>query len=152
MNRKISLLLIIPLLVFTTFLSSPAKEPRKPVVCAFCNMKITDAEKKFSASLPNVSGMGPSSFDDIGCAVQSRNNERAARQMTFDSNAVVYDYLTEEAVPAEKAYFAFKTDVRTPMGSGIVAFKDKAQAEKFAAEHGKVKVIRWFELVDERLN
>ena len=51
----------------------------------------------------------------------------------------------------ETAYFVFKADVSTPRGYGIVAFKDRAQAERFAAEQGKGKVIRWFELVDEKL-
>jgi copper chaperone NosL len=150
MLRKHPLVLIIPILLLAT-LTVYAAEQKKAAVCSYCNRMINEADRKFSVSLPNVKGMGPSTFDDIGCAVASRNNECATRQMTFDGNAVVYDYLTEEAVPAEKAFFVFKADVRTPMGYGIVAFKDKAQAEKFAAEHGKVKVARWFELVDEKL-
>jgi copper chaperone NosL len=128
-----------------------ADDKTKPSVCSVCNMKVNEAEKKFSVVLPNVSGMGPSAYDDIGCAVMSRNNECATRQMTFDNNAIVYDFVTAEQVPAEKAFFAFKTSFRTPMGYGIVAFKDKDQAEKFAAEHGKAKVVRWFELVDMKL-
>jgi len=128
-----------------------ADDRKKQAVCSVCNMKVNEAEKKFSVALPNVKGMGPSAYDDIGCAVMSRNNECATRQMTFDSNAIVYDFVTGEQVPAEKAFFAFKTSFRTPMGYGIVAFKDKAQAEKFAEEHGKAKVVRWFELVDEKL-
>ena len=128
-----------------------ADDKARPSVCSVCNMKVNEAEKKFSVALPNVKGMGPSAYDDIGCAVMSRNNECATRQMTFDSNAIVYDFVTGEQVPAEKAFFAFKTSFRTPMGYGIVAFKDKAQAEKFAAEHGKAKVVRWFELVDMKL-
>ncbi|MHB8844533.1 MAG: nitrous oxide reductase accessory protein NosL [Nitrospirota bacterium] len=141
-------------LLFSLFLSAGAAfaaEAQKTPVCAQCNMKVTDAEKKASVSLPNVKGMGPSHFCDIGCAVQSRNNECATRQMIFDGNAIVYDFLTGEAVPAEKAFFVFKSSFRTPMGYGVVAFKDKAEAEKFAAEHGKAKVIKWFELVDEKL-
>jgi copper chaperone NosL len=128
-----------------------ADDKIKPSVCSVCNMKISEAEKKFSVELPKVSGIGPSSYDDIGCALISRNGECATRQMTFDSNAIVYDFVTGEAVPAEKAFFAFKSSFRTPMGYGIVAFKDKVQAEKFAAEHGKVKVVRWFELVDMKM-
>jgi copper chaperone NosL len=150
MLRRHIRILIIPALVLAT-LTTHAAEPRKAAVCSQCNMIINEANRKFSVFLPNVKGMGPSTFDDIGCAVASRNNECATRQMTFDSNAVVYDYLTEEAVPAERAFFVLKTDVRTPMGYGIVAFKDKAQAEKFAGEHGKAKVVRWFELIDEKL-
>ena len=124
--------------------------PRSPV-CALCNMKVADTEKKLSVFMPNVSGMGPSHFCDIGCAVQSRNNECATRQMTFDGNAVAYDFPSGEAVPVEKAFFVLKTDIKTPMGYGIVVFKDKAMAEKFASEHGKGRVVRWFELVDEKL-
>jgi copper chaperone NosL len=150
MLRKYPLVLIIPIFLLVT-LTVYAAEQKKAAVCSYCNMMISEAGEKFSVALPNVSGMGPSSYDDIGCAIISRNNECATRQMTFDSNATVYDFATGEAVPAEKAFFAFKSSFRTPMGYGIVAFKDKVQAEKFAAEHGKVKVVRWFELVDMKL-
>lgn len=149
--RSISLIIAFLFALLVSAGAAFAAEAQKTPACAQCNMKVTDAEKKVSVYLPNVSGMGPSHFCDIGCAVQSRNNECATRQMTFDSNAVVHDFLTGEALPAENAFFAFKSTFRTPMGYGIVAFKDKAEAEKFAAEHGKVKVIRWFELVDEKL-
>jgi hypothetical protein len=113
--------------------------------------RISEAEKRFSVVLKKIPGMGPSSYDDIGCAVISRNSECATRQMMFDGSSVAYDYLTAAEVPVETAYFVFKADVSTPRGYGIVAFKDRAQAERFAAEQGKGKVIRWFELVDEKL-
>jgi len=138
-------------LIFASAAAGHAEDRAKPPICSVCNMSVSEVGKKFSVALPNVAGMGPASFCDIGCAVQSRNNECATRQMTFDSNAIVHDFITGEAVHAEKAFFAFKSSLRTPMGYGIVAFKDKAQAEKFAAEHGKVKVVRWFELVDMTL-
>jgi len=144
-------LLVSLVLIFAMVAAVHADDRKKPPVCSVCNMSISEAGKKFSVVLPNVKGMGPSSYDDIGCAVISRNGECATRQMTFDSNAIVYDHLTGEAVPAEKAFFAFKSSFRTPMGYGIVAFKDKGQAETFAAEHGKVKVVMWFELVDLKL-
>jgi nitrous oxide reductase accessory protein NosL len=69
----------------------------------------------------------------------------------FDSNAVTYDHSTGEQVPVEKAYFVLRTDVKTPRGYGIVAFKDKAQAEAFSAAHGKGKVVKWYQIVDETL-
>jgi copper chaperone NosL len=150
MLRKHPFSLIISILLLAT-LTVYAAEQKKAAVCSYCNMMINEADRKFTVTLPHVSGMGPSSYDDIGCAIMSRNSEYATNQVVFDSNAVVYDYLTAEAIPAEKAFFAFRSNVRTPMGYGIVAFKDKAQAEKFAAEYGKVKVLRWFELVDVKL-
>ena len=117
--------------------------------CAGTNTKITDGIRKFSVIVPK--GMENQAFDDIGCGVVSRNNECATRQMLFDSNAVVVDYTSGEELPAEKAFFVLRTDIQTPKGFGIVAFKDKARAEKFSAEHGKGKIVRWFELVDEKL-
>lgn len=113
--------------------------------------KIGEGEKKFSVVLANVSGMENQSFNDIGCAVLSRNGECATRQGIFDGGAVASDYLTGEQLPADKAYFVMKTDVKTPKGFGIVAFKEKAEAEKFSAAHGKGKVVKWWELVDEKL-
>lgn len=151
MKRSLFPLLLSFLMVFSTVAAGRADDRKKPSVCSECNMMVTEKNKKFSVVMPNVSGMGPSSFDDIGCAVNSRNKECATRQMTFDSNAIVYDFVTGEEVLAEKAFFTFKSSAWTPMGYGIVAFKDKVEAEKFAAEHGKVKVVKWFELVDERL-
>ncbi len=112
---------------------------------------IDEAGKRFSVVTNKVSGMEAQSFNDIGCAVLSRNGECATRQGMFDDNAVVYDYATGEQVKADKAYFVLKTGVPTPRGYGIVAFKDKAEAEKFSAAHGKGKVVKWFELVDEKL-
>ena len=113
--------------------------------------KINEGEQKLSVVLPKVSGMEPMSFNDIACAVISRNGECASRQSIFDSSALTYDYASGEQMPVEKAYFVLKTDVKTPKGFGVVAFKDKAEAEKFSAAHGKGKVVKWFELVDERL-
>jgi copper chaperone NosL len=151
MIRTVLPFLFSSVLMVTMVTAGRADDQKKPAACSVCNMKVSEAGKKFSVVLPNVSGMGPASFCDIGCAIISRNGECATRQMTFDGNAIVYDLLTGETVLAEKAFFAYKSSFRTPMGYGIVAFKDKVQAEKFAAEHGKVKVVRWFELVDLKL-
>ena len=119
--------------------------------CADTHVKITESVKKFSVLMSGATGMETRSFDDIGCAITNRNNECATRQMLFDGHAAVVDYASGEELPAEKAFFVLKTDVQTPRGFGIVAFKDKNQAEQFSAGHGKGKVVRWFELVDEKL-
>jgi hypothetical protein len=113
--------------------------------------KINEGEQKFSVMVSKASGMEEQSFNDIGCAVISRNGECATRQGLFDSGAVTYDYLSGEQVPVEKAYFVLKTGVKTPAGFGILAFKDKAEAEKFSAGHGKGKIVKWWELMDEKL-
>jgi nitrous oxide reductase accessory protein NosL len=134
----------VPLLLFAL---SPAS------VAGDCDgaAKIDEAGRKFAVFLPKVSEMAAQSFDDIGCAVLARNEECAMRQSLFDSNAMVHDYLSGEQLPAEKAYFVLRTGVRTPRAFGIAAFKDRAEAEKFSAAHGRGTVVKWFELVDEKL-
>jgi hypothetical protein len=112
---------------------------------------IAEGEQKFSVTVAKASGLEEQSFNDIGCAIISRNSECATRQGMFDSAAVTYDYQSGEQIPVEKAYFVMKTDVNTPKGFGIVAFKEKAAAEKFSAGHGKGKVVKWFQLIDEKL-
>ncbi|MEK6742643.1 MAG: nitrous oxide reductase accessory protein NosL [Nitrospirota bacterium] len=151
MIRSLFPLFLSLVLIIAMAAAGRADDKVKPSICSVCNMKISETERKFSVVLPNAEGMGPASYDDIGCAVMSRNGECATRQSFFDGIAIVFDFVTGEQVPAEKAFFAFKSSFRTPMGYGIVAFRDKAQAEKFAAEHGKVKVVKWFELVDMKL-
>ncbi len=119
--------------------------------CGSGAAKITEAAKKFSVIVPRSAGLGEQSYDDIGCAVVARNGECATRQGMFDSGAIVRDYSTGEDLATEKAFFVLRTDVQTPQGYGIAAFKDRAGAEKFSADHGKGSVVRWFELVDEKL-
>jgi hypothetical protein len=120
--------------------------------CPSGSVKITEENKRFSVLVPKSSGLGSDqSYDDIGCAVLARNEECAMRQSMFDSAAMVYDHFTGAEFPAEKMYFVLKTDVKTPRGIGIVAFGDKADADKFSSAHGKGKVIKWFELVDEKI-
>jgi hypothetical protein len=119
--------------------------------CRSISATLAYQAKKFAVVVPKTPGMEAQAYDDIGCGVASRNNECATRQGIFDSNAVVFDYLTEEQVPAETAYFVLGTDIRTPQGYGIVAFRDREQAGQFSAGHGGGKVVRWFELVDEKL-
>ena len=119
--------------------------------CGAGSASINETNRKFAVILPAMSGMEAQSFDDIGCGVISRNGECATRQGMFDSNAMVHDYLSGEQIPAEKAFFVLRTNVKTPRDFGIVAFKDKAEADKFSAAHGRGRVVKWFELVDEKL-
>ena len=112
--------------------------------------KIGEGEKNFSVVLAKASGMAAQSFNDIGCAVISRNSECASRQSAFDDGAKTYDYRNGEELPVEKAYFIIRSGEKTPRGFGIVAFKDKTEAEQFSAAR-KGKVVKWFELVEEKL-
>jgi hypothetical protein len=116
-----------------------------------CDSKVEEGNRKFSVSVARTSGMESSVFDDIGCAVAWRNGECAMRQSLFDSTSVTRDYATGEDVAMETAYFIVGAGVKTPRGYDIVAFREKEQAERFAAKQGKGKVLKLFELVDVKL-
>lgn len=144
MHRGKSFGIFIVVLVFATSVIAAEESS----TCRKCSKKIIEAEKKFSVVMPKVPGMEGSSFDDIGCAITWRNGECANRQSNFDSNALTFDFGTGEQVAMEKAFYAVGAGVRTPMGFDIVAFKEKAAAEKLVAASGKGRVIKLFELVD----
>ena len=126
-----------------------AAEKVKPTVCKQCNMNIEEANRKSAVYV--MQGIEASGFDDMGCAVVWRNGECAMRQSAFDENAVAHDYLSVETVPVEKALYVVSSDIKTPMGYGIAAFKNKEQAVKFASGHGNSKVITFSELISQKL-
>ncbi len=49
----------------------------------------------------------------------------------------VHDYITEEWINGEAAFYVIANDLTTPMGSGLVAFASRDSAETFASENGE---------------
>lgn len=121
-----------------------AHEQKGAHACKKCDMKFSDADKKFSVTVSQ--GIEFSEFDDIGCAMVWKYGECAMRQDAFDNYAVAHDYETGEQVPVQKALFVVESGVKTPMGYGVIAFKTKEQAEKLVAELKKGKVIKYADL------
>ncbi len=139
------------LLLFMVLLpvAVPAAEKEAPTWCNKCNMKIPEANRKYSVTL--TEGIEPMAFDDIGCSMLWRDGECAMRMSAFDSNARVYDYLTGEPVVIENAFFVSGPEIKTPMGYGIIAFKTREQAASVAARSGKSKVLTYQELTSLQL-
>jgi nitrous oxide reductase accessory protein NosL len=48
-------------------------------------------------------------------------------------------------VPFEKAFYVVGSSVKTPSGYGIIAFKNKSSANKFAKKEGG-KVVKFYEI------
>ncbi len=48
----------------------------------------------------------------------------------------VHDFPSETWIDGKEAFYVQSKTLSTPMGSGIACFKEKAEAEKFAAERG----------------
>jgi len=143
MFKERSAFLLVLLMVLLP-LVAPAAEKTAPTWCNKCNKNISEVNKKYSVTL--TEGIEPMSFDDIGCSMLWRDGECAMRMSAFDSNARVYDYLTNEPILIENAFFDYGPEIKTPRGYGIVAFKTREQAAVFAAQSGKAKVLTFQEL------
>jgi copper chaperone NosL len=48
----------------------------------------------------------------------------------------VHDFQTEDWIIADQAFFVMSDNLQTPMGYGVVAFSDQAQAENLVSEAG----------------
>lgn len=118
--------------------------------CTKCGNVITAENKKFSVIQKDASR--PVAFDDIGCAILWRDNQCTAIQMSFDATAKAYDFYTEEELDIGSAFFAIAPVIQSPVGYGIVAFKDKASADKFFIENGGDKVLRYDDVLLLNLN
>jgi len=134
-------------IVFAASLYAAGKT--KPTTCRQCGMKITEQDRKFEIYV--LEGIEATAFDDIGCAVLWYDNECANRQSAFDSNAFAHDYHSGEPVSAEKAAYAVCTDLKTPMGYGIAAFKTRATAETYAAGRKECGVRSYNEVMSMKL-
>jgi copper chaperone NosL len=89
------------------------------------------SEKKYAAEFLNRDG-DVFKFDDIGC-MANYIVEKKAR----DSIAAYYvvDFDSKQWLKAEEASLVASPNFHTPMGWGMVAFKDRSRAEATATEN-----------------
>ena len=108
--------------------------------CDMCGMIIS--EKRYAGVYYSTSEKIWKKFDDIGCLIMEMRKKGDAKS----GSVYVFDYESEELIKADKAYYVVSKDVWTPMNTGIVAFKSKEKAEKFAGEH-EGRVVSFSELM-----
>lgn len=128
---SIILLAILTLLVFS-FLECLADENVTGKKCEVCNKTIKD--KKFAVMI--IKESETLYFDDIGHALFWRAGECIATIMACDAATWTYDFYTGKRVHMRAAYYVITKDIETPSGSGVIALRDEAGAEKFLKEHG----------------
>jgi len=102
-------------------------------MCSFCKMAIS--QKQFAAEIITEDER-VLKFDDIGCMVHLRQN---AGPDLKASAIFVTDHETRQWLTAEKAYFSRSSTIKTPMGSGILAFADKDRAGSDAVRFTDLK-------------
>jgi len=91
--------------------------------CSFCRMAIS--ERQFAAEIIKTDET-VLKFDDIACMLrfQERAEDKAKPAAIF-----VTDYASKEFMKAEDAFFTRSETIKTPMGGGIIAFRDKASIQ-----------------------
>ena len=106
-------------------------------ICEQCGMIISEA--RYAASYVTTAG-DVRLFDDVGgMLVYDVQNEEDVHIYW------VHDFNTEEWIKADTAVYVLSNDLATPMGWGLAAFAQAADAEQFMAENGGV-ITTWDDL------
>ena len=85
--------------------------------CAHCTMLVSD--ERFAAAYETAAGEARV-FDDIGCLLDAARKEASADTLRF----WFHDALTGEWIRGDEAIFVRSDRVKTPMGGGILAYRD----------------------------
>ena len=104
--------------------------------CDECHMIIDDTRFAGAYRLPDGT---EKRFDDVGDMVShgTSNGE------FDDAEVYVFDYYTKDALVASEATFVIGPETSTPMGSGVLALGDEADAAGLAGE-----VVDWDGLLE----
>ena len=112
------------------------EEPTEDTICEVCNMKVYVKDHEmgmFSAQAIKADGSN-AFYDDIGWLLNA--------ELMFDeeNTKFVRDFNTKDWVQVDDATI-LKTDLKSPMNWGYISFADKADAEKYMADHEGSEVI-----------
>jgi copper chaperone NosL len=98
--------------------------------CSRCGMLVS--EPLYAAAF-QAPGSAPRVFDDIGCL------RKAARAERGDVRIWVHDAADSTWLDGANAVFVASSAIHSPMGGGLLAYRDLAAAERAAAKyHGRV--------------
>ena len=134
MKFRVRSFVILPVLLTLLLACSPKPEgPQPPEIiygqemCSACGMVID--VPRFAAATLLIDGQYLK-FDDAGEMLSYHMNHPEDQVAAW----FVHDYPSEKWIRGEQAIFVESPSLQTPMGSGIAAFADRAEAEAFAVE------------------
>jgi copper chaperone NosL len=102
-------------------------------MCSFCRMAIS--ERRFAAEIIDQDD-NALKFDDIGCML---HYQQAAGDKLKPAAVFVTDVDARQWLPAVDAYFVRSASVKTPMGSGIVAYSNAEKAGSEAVRYDQLR-------------
>lgn len=109
-------------------------------VCSRCNMIIS--EERYAGGIVDENG-DALIYDDIGEMIFVVQEEGLQ-----DRRVWVHDADTLEWLDGTTSFYVYAMDVVTPMGSGVTAFEDEADAQAFAEENGG-EVLTWQQMLSD---
>lgn len=110
-------------------------------VCEVCSMMVADDEYATQLILDGGRAL---KFDDIGdLFVWLEHNGDDGINVKY-----VRDFHTAEWIELEEATFAYDETFKTPMGFGVLSFKDKQEAQDYINEQQTGIVLTYAELAD----
>ncbi|GAB2562067.1 nitrous oxide reductase accessory protein NosL [Gracilibacillus alcaliphilus] len=110
-------------------------------VCVVCGMAIADDEHATQIILKNEKSL---KYDDIGdMFVWLEENGEDDIGAKF-----VRDFHTREWIQLEDATFVHDEEISTPMGFGVISFKDSQEAEEYIEENGFGELLSATDLYD----
>ena len=117
--------------------------------CPYCNMTILDA--RYAAQMVTRTGK-VFNYDDVGCLLDhllGYGGPRATPKELYVADFAASERKEARFIPAQQAYFLYSERIRTPMGTGLLAFASQAALEAYLREkpqHAGEK-LRWSELL-----
>lgn len=102
--------------------------------CALCGMLVSEDRCSTAILVDDGGRRDYLFFDDIGCMLDAEHEGKVGSVL----ERYVHDYGTRTWVRAEEAIYVFASPklLPTPMGSGLVAFAERAEAERLGEPRG----------------
>ena len=110
--------------------------------CDHCRMLVSDVRYAAAFQAPAAEAKV---FDDIGCLLAAVQKERGEHLAMWFRDADDGQW-----IPGAQAIFVSTPVIRTPMSGGVVAYRDRAAAERAAAHNDGTIVGSVAELLESR--
>ena len=127
MNIKLA---VLGAVMLVTACGVKAEGPPEIVVdrtaCSHCGMLISEPLYAAGYQAP---GAAARVFDDIGCLRDAARGEAPGLRFWF------HDADDRAWIEGAEAVFVASSEIRTPMGGGLIAYRDPAAAERSAVTH-----------------
>ena len=146
MKSRLLILVVILLLALLPGCAQAANTEEPPEiaygqdVCDRCGMIIS--EEKFAAAYWTTAG-DAHRFDDIGGMA-----DHVAEKEDEIATYWVHDFVSGDWIRGETATYVVGGGLVTPMGFGVAAFSDAAQAQAFAHGNEGAEIVSFAELLD----